>query len=48
MKKSQIHPLELKQEKLIAQMNLNGGQLIVLHKVLEIERELTLQEEDPN
>lgn len=39
---------ELKQEKLIATLKLNATQLITLNKILELERELTLLEENPN
>ena len=40
-------PQELKQEKLIARLLLTTPQLRTLHKILELEREMTLLEEDP-
>jgi hypothetical protein len=40
--------LELKQERLIDSMELGSSQTDLLNEVLEIERELTLLEEDPN
>lgn len=39
-----IKELELKQEELIASLNLTTEQLLILNEVLEIERELTLEE----
>ena len=39
---------ELKQEKLIAKLKLTSTQLIILNEILELERELTLMEEQPN
>lgn len=39
---------ELKQEKLIAKLMLKPAQLLILQEILELERELTLLEEQPN
>ena len=39
---------ELKQERLISKLNLTTKELIILHEILELERELTLLEEQPN
>jgi len=39
---------ELKQEKLISKLKLSNSELIILNEILELERELTLLEEQPN
>lgn len=43
-----INKEELRQEKLIAKLKLKPEQLLILNEILEIERDLTLMEEDPN
>lgn len=39
-----VTELELKQEELIASLNLTTEQLLILNEILEIERDLTLEE----
>lgn len=39
---------ELKQERIIAKMKLSPSQLKMLRQVTELERELTLMEEQPH